>query len=124
MFFIDGEKMPSIVGTGTEDYFCAAWGYPGGFVSMPYHGISYQGSPVDGPGQYSGKWTMYRFHIEDPVRFTKSLTFSIEHGHANDKEGDWSSTAYWYQTLPHKPFPPFPAVGLRLPSRWGGIEHW
>ena len=30
MIFIDGEAAPSITGTGTEDYFCAAWGYPRG----------------------------------------------------------------------------------------------
>ena len=43
---------------------------------------------------------MYRFHIEDPVRFAKSLRFSIEHGHANDQSNDYSSVAYWYQTQP------------------------
>ena len=25
MFFIDGEKLPSINGTGSEDYFQGAW---------------------------------------------------------------------------------------------------
>jgi hypothetical protein len=29
MFFIDGEEWPpSLHGTGTEDYFNAAWGFP------------------------------------------------------------------------------------------------
>ena len=40
------------------------------------------------------------FHITDPVRFEKSLKVTIEHGHANHLSDDWSSTAYWYQTLP------------------------
>jgi hypothetical protein len=44
---------------------------------------------------------MYRFHIEDPVRFTTSLKVSIEHGHANDQGNDYSSVAYWYQTGKH-----------------------
>ena len=26
-FFIDGEKEPSLRGTGTEDYFCDGWGF-------------------------------------------------------------------------------------------------
>ena len=42
----------------------------------------------------------YRWHITDPVRFEKSLRVTIEHGHANHLSDDWSSTAYWYQTLP------------------------
>jgi hypothetical protein len=29
---------------------------------------------------------------------------SIEHGHANKRSDDWSSTAYWYQAEPHRPF--------------------
>jgi hypothetical protein len=114
MIFIDGEAMPSLIGTGTEDYFCAAWGYPGGFNPMPYHGISLAG-PTEGPGAYSGKWTMYRFHIEDPVMFSKSIRVTIEHGHGNVHASDFSSVAYWYQTAPHAPFPPLPPVDARLP---------
>ena len=67
-----------------------------------------------------GKHSMYRFHIEDPIYFNKSLVFSIEHGHANDRSGDWTSVAYWYQSEPHKPFLPFPAVEDRIPYRFGG----
>jgi hypothetical protein len=114
MIFIDGESSPSLVGTGTEDYFCAAWGYPGGFNSMPYHGISLAG-PTDGPAPYSGKWTMYRYHIEDPVMFTKSLRVTIEHGHGNVHANDYSSVGYWYQTEPHGPFPSLLPVDERLP---------
>lgn len=40
--------------------------------------------------------------------------FSIEHGHANKLSNDYSSTAYWYQTEPHKPFEPLPGVESRL----------
>ncbi|MEK7409133.1 MAG: glycoside hydrolase family 172 protein [Acidobacteriota bacterium] len=114
MIFIDGEAAPSLVGTGTEDYFCAAWGYPGGFNSMPYHGISLAG-PTDGPAPYSGKWTMYRYHVEDPVMFTKSIKVTIEHGHGNVHASDYSSVGYWYQTEPHAAFPPLPPVEGRLP---------
>ena len=51
---------------------------------------------------------MYRLHIKDPIYFEKSLRFSIEHGHANKLSNDYSSTAYWYQIEPHKPFPDMP----------------
>lgn len=114
MMFIDGETTPSLVGTGTEDYFCAAWGYPGGHNSMPYHGISLAG-PTEGPAPYSGKWTMYRYHIEDPVMFEKSIKVTIEHGHGNVHANDYSSVGYWYQAEPHGKFPELPPVERRLP---------
>jgi hypothetical protein len=55
-------------GTGTEDYFNCAWGFPSGEYAGPYHGITL-GSSVQ---EHFGLWSMYRFHIEDPVRFTTS----------------------------------------------------
>lgn len=115
MIFIDGEVWPpSLHGTGTEDYFCAAWGYPSGKYDAPYHGVSLAG-PNQGPLTYSGKWSMYRFHIEDPVYFAQSIRVTIEHGHANLHASDYSSVAYWYQSEPHAPFPVLPPVAERLP---------
>lgn len=112
MIFIDGEKFPpSFHGTGTEDYFCSAWGFPSGEYSGLYHGVSLAGNTED----WSGKWTVYRFHIEDPICFTRSILVTIEHGHANCHSNDYSSTAYWYQTEPHKQFPPMLPVEERLP---------
>ncbi len=121
MFFVDGEAWPpSLHGTGTEDYFGCAWGFPSGEYAGPYHGISL-GSDVQ---EHFGKWSLYRWHIEDPVRFTKSLRFSIEHGHANDQSNEYSSVAYWYQLEPHKPLPPLPPVEARLPRRWPEHGLW
>ena len=121
MFFIDGETWPpSLHGTGTEDYFNAAWGFPSGAYAGPYHGISLASSVQE----HFGLWSMYRFHIEDPVRFTTSLKVSIEHGHANDQGNDYSSVAYWYQTGPHRPLPELPPVEQRLPRRWPEHGLW
>ena len=114
MIFIDGDTRPTLNGTGTEDYFCAAFGYPSGQVSTPYHGISLAG-PTEGPDSYSGKWTMFRYHVEDPVQFQKSIRVTIEHGHANVHADDYSSVAYWYQAEPHEPFPALLPVEKRLP---------
>ena len=114
MIFVDGEKWPpSLHGTGTEDYFCEAWGFPSGEYSAPYHGVSL-GKDVIG---YSGKWSVYRFHIEDPVYFRKSVRVTIEHGHANDQGNDYSSVAYWYQGEPHKALAPLLAPKDRVPRR-------
>jgi hypothetical protein len=114
MIFIDGDTTPTLSGTGTEDYFCMAFDFPSGQVSMPYHGVSLAGQ-TEGIEAYSGKWTMYRFHIEDPMQFQKSIRVTIEHGHANVHADDYSSVAYWYQSEPHEPFPAILPVEKRLP---------
>ncbi len=111
MIFIDGERWPpSIHGTGTEDYFCSAYGFQWHY-NGPYHGVIHSGSTYD----RTGRWTVYRFHIEDPIVFERSIRVTIEHGHANDKGGVWSSTAYWYQSEPHIEFAELPPVEERLP---------
>lgn len=113
MIVIDGEPWPPrLHGTGTEDYFNTAF-CPSDEFNTPYHGLTlYSGNPE---WPFSGKNSMYRFHIEDPVRFRKSIRASIEHGEANALSNDYSSTAYWYQHEPHKPFPPLLPVEQRLP---------
>lgn len=109
MIFIDGEQFPpSLHGTGTEDYFNTSW-CPSEVYSAPYHGLT-----MPGGENWSGKISFYRFHIEDAVCFRKSIKVTIEHGHNNHRSDDYSSTAYWYQTEPHKPFRILP-VAERLP---------
>jgi len=109
MFFIDDDTWPpSLHGTGSEDYFGHAWG-------MQHNDYPMCGTIVheeDVPGfQHS-----YRFHVTDPVRFSQRLKVTIEHGHANHLSDDYSSTAYWYQKLPTRPFG-IPPVEERLPLR-------
>jgi len=109
MIFIDGEELPSLVGTGTEDYYGMSW-CPTQEYCAPYHGLS-----LPGGENWKGKITWYRYHILDPVYFKESIRVTIEHGHANHRSDDYSSTAYWYQEEPHKPFDPLPSVEKRLP---------
>lgn len=110
MFFVDGEKTPSINGTGSEDYFLGAWDFSGGPFAYELFG-----APVRGPERAGARWSVYRFHLDSPITFTKSLRATIEHGHANDRADDYYSVAYWYQTEPHAAFPPLPPVEERLP---------
>ncbi|MDE3136981.1 MAG: DUF2961 domain-containing protein, partial [Acidobacteriota bacterium] len=110
MFFVDGENLPSINGTGTEDYFLGAWDFGGHAFSYPLYG-----APVVGPERQGSRWSVYRFHLDSPITFTKSLRATIEHGHADDRGDNFYSIAYWYQTEPHAPFPPLPPVDERLP---------
>ncbi|MBO0911089.1 MAG: DUF2961 domain-containing protein [Acidobacteria bacterium] len=111
MFFIDGEKLPSINGTGTEDYFLGAWDFGGKPFS---YGLF--GAPVVGPEKKASKWSVYRFHLDSPIPFTKSLRATIEHGHANNRGDNYYSVAYWYQVEPHATFPILPTVESRLPE--------
>lgn len=117
MIFIDGERWPpGLHGTGTEDYFCGAY-CPRDAFNTPYVGITqYSGSPQWGEYEwpFRGKNSMYRFHIQDPIRFHESIRVTIEHGHNNKLSNDYSSTAYWYQLEPHAAFPKLPAAKLRL----------
>ena len=103
----DGETI--LYGTGTEDYFCTAWS-PSEYYCSPYFGIT-----LPGGKNWSGKISYYRYHIEDPIYFHKNIKVKIEHGHANQRSDDFSSTAYWYQNEPHKMFKTMLEVKNRLP---------
>jgi hypothetical protein len=92
---------PVINGTGTEDYFSSGWYFDRGVYSAPYHGVNIKDT-------VRGRISTYRWHIEDAMPFKKSIKVTIEHGHANDHEADYSSVAYYYQAEPHMAPPPFP----------------
>ena len=97
-----------IWGTGTEDYFLSAWGLQ--TTSTPYAGTPY----FDQWGIVGGHTSAYRWHINDPIVFQKSLKFTIEHfgwispdenkdyktNSWNEREDDYSSVAFWYQQGP------------------------
>ena len=110
MFFVDGADLPSINGTGSEDYFLGAFG----FGDTPF---SYDlfGAPVKGGMVAGSRTSVYRFHLDSPIPFTRSFRATIEHGNANVRSDNYFSVAYWYQTEPHAAFPPLPPVSERLP---------
>lgn len=111
MFLIDGEPWPgSLHGTGTEDYFNSSW-CPSELYAHPYFGYA----RVNKQTGFLGRTHCYRFHIEDPVYFSKSIRASIEHGHANSLTLDLTTVAYWYQTEPHAVFPILPPKEKRKP---------
>lgn len=96
MFIIDGEPWPPrLHGTGTEDYFNLAWGFRK-VECRPEYGITFLQKTDDDSNQIDGRFSMYRFHLNDPIPFEQSLIGSIEHGHANDCEALYRSVAYWY----------------------------
>jgi len=113
MIFIDGEPWPPrLHGTGTEDYFNTAF-CPKQEFCAPYHGITLYSGTEDWP--WGGKNAMYRFHVEDPIAFRKSIRVTIETGHDNALANDYCSTAYWYQQSRTTPIRPLPPLADRLP---------
>ncbi len=110
--YIDGAQAPQLQGTGSEDYFCGAWAYGAPFSNL------YFGCPlIEGGHAQNALWNVYRYHLEDPIPFKKSIKVTIEHGHANNRKDDFSSVAYWYQTEPHVAFAPLPRPEDRMPSQ-------
>jgi hypothetical protein len=114
-FYIDDDKdFPTICGTGTEDYFGGAynWDVDGKYVeySGPFMGM-HQVIKADGLYQSQQRFSMYRWHIMDPIRFEKNLIVTIQAlgwrdgGRYLPLQDDIASVAYWYQALPTIPFP-------------------
>jgi len=113
MIYVDGAKAPTYPGTGTEEIFNAGC-CPTTEFAGPYTGY-YLIENLN--GEWGGKNQMYRFLLNDPVHFQKAILVTLEHGHNNNYENDYSSTAFWYQKDPHKVYPPLPPAMERLP-RW------
>lgn len=102
LFTVDDDSTVTLWGTGSEDYFCGAWGFGKTFYN-DYFGMPYR-LRMDHDAQ--NLWNVYRLHLESPVAFTKSLKVEIEHGAAGFDEtragsnNDYSSCAYWYMDKP------------------------
>ncbi len=135
-FYLDGDRdLPTICGTGTEDYFGGAWcfleenggqadeaTYSTAFLGHPYY--RRLGPPIPGKGPLPGAALhgLYRWHIPDPIRFKKELRVTLQQiGHDTEqlfeRADDVSSVAYWYQTEPHVRFPALLDAKARKPRR-------
>jgi len=119
-FYLDGDKeWPTICGTGTEDYFGGAWGFEHPQGRYGVYSTAFLGMPQviipDGHNRSQERFGLYRWHIMDPIRFRSDLRVTIQAlGWRNNLMGgprylplqdDIASTAFWYQTEPHTPFP-------------------
>ena len=69
---LDGDRSdsPTLVGTGTEDYIGTAWGQ-GAYINR------FQGAPI-ASWDVEGRWTFYRFHIPDPIFFSRDIEVSLQ----------------------------------------------
>ncbi len=128
MIWVDGYKWPpDLHGTGSEDYLNQAYGMqPNAFLR---NGSSiFEGGTIPAPELElwrgdSGYQTSYMFHLENPVRFTREIKVTIEHGHGNHLANEVSSVAYWYAGQPTKANDILP-VAQRLPVRRDNQGRW
>lgn len=120
-FYMDGDKkFPTIIGTGTEDYFNGSYNFENQQTheyepfSSPYSGLAQVIKP-DGLYQSQQRFGLYRWHIVDPVRFNSDLKVTIQAlgwqsgGRYLPLMDDISSVGFWYQMEPHAPFPKLPS---------------
>lgn len=127
-FFMDGDtKFPTIIGTGTEDYFCGSYNFetrkknPDGTETRAYTEFTgpYTGLPqvIKGDGLYNvaQRFGLYRWHIADPIRFEKNLKVTLQAlgwragGRYLPLQDDIASVVFWYQSGPHGAFPKLPS---------------
>ena len=107
MIWVDGYKWPpDLHGTGSEDYLNHAWG-------MQPNTFMRNGSSIH-ESNTGGYQTSYVHHIENPVRYNKSIKVTIEHGHANHLCNEMSTVAYWYADKPAAASK-VPSVAKRMP---------
>ena len=114
-FYIDGEMVPSLQGTGSEDYFNDAWGFR-------VRNSAWFGQPRWQGDEAGDSGVCYRWHLADPVCFEHSLKVAIEHkgNWPTDTDGFYverpdflSSVAFWYQLGAPQPFGELPPYSER-----------
>jgi hypothetical protein len=135
-FFLDGDTdLPTICGTGLEDYAGGAWAFQESLsrdvepavttFSAPYFGYpqrevadTTQRAPYSTP--MPPKHGMYRWHFPDPIVFQDDIRVTLQRiGHDGtflfERADDISSVAYWYQVEPHAEFSEYPNATARRP---------
>ncbi len=137
--YVDGDSaLPTMAGTGTEDYIGTAWGQ-GPFAHL------YQGSPVADDNR--GVFAFYRLHVPDPVWFHRDVRVTMQQiGYLTDysrgavtrtgarlfragpgrvpmntavdgkfeRADDWSACAYFYLDRPENGLPRLAPVAERV----------
>ncbi len=127
-FYIDGEEIPSLVGTGFEDYFSDAW-------NLRMYSNLNAGITIREWNSEDARITGFKWHIQDPIMFDKSIKVEVERRSyvtvVNPKtgqavKGDFkyradfcSSVSFWYQRSIAARMKPFPLLKERLmPEIW------
>jgi len=132
-YYIDGEETPSLVGTGTEDYFTDAWNLR--VFTNPNAGVT-----ICEPKGVDCRMTAYRWHLHAPVVFRKSLKVEIERRSFVEmldpdtgtmktydfkyRPDFFSSVAFWYQKGVAEPRFKLPPLAERVnPETWIEVKE-
>ncbi len=75
--YVDGQKEPIFLSSGTEDYFLGTYYFNAGLYHNPVAGLTH-GDP-DRPGS-SFRFSAYRFHEDDPIPFRDGLRLGWRNG--------------------------------------------
>ncbi|MDR0902256.1 MAG: DUF2961 domain-containing protein [Opitutaceae bacterium] len=108
--YIDGEKFPSHIGTGTEDYYGYAWSRP-----EPFTGHPFIAQPV-GEGSFAPRLSVNtRYRGLDGIPFNKSLRFDMELWHWSNTRVNFAPFALWYMLPGGKSLAPDNTADAREP---------
>jgi hypothetical protein len=92
-FTVDGTGMPQISGTGSEDYYLACF-WPNRNFNLPFAGCVGDIHLQPGPACY------YRFHLDAPIPFYRSLDARIQHGGMSNIVSHYRSLGFYYVRKP------------------------
>jgi hypothetical protein len=112
MYLDNDTDFPTYCGTGSEDYI----GHAYGIQKFPF---LYNGSSLSEQNFY----TIYRWHLADPVVWTRQARITIQQI-AYSRKGiletsdDWSCATFWYEPSPSAPLPPMPDLAARTADIW------
>lgn len=135
-FFLDDDTaLPTICGTGLEDYVGGAWAFQDRLdaveepevltYSAPYFGYPFRAtndrthrSPY--ATAMPPSHGMYRWHLPDPIYYDHSLRVTLQQiGHDGtnlfERQDDISTVAYWYQIGERPEVPQLPSAARRRP---------
>jgi len=89
--YVDGEKFPSHIGTGSEDYYGYAWCRSEVFTDHPFIA-----QPI-GSGNFTPDYTVNtRYRSLDAIPFTQSIQFDMELWHWANTLINYAPVSYWY----------------------------
>ena len=110
-FYMDGdEEFPTIAYTGIEDYLGGSFAFcvhgRTHTFSTPYCGMYFTEYSNGTQGRQHDSYMGYRWHIQDPIHFERELRVTVHDLGWNESTtaleprcDNFSSVAYWYQTI-------------------------
>ena len=106
--YLDHEAAPTLHYTGTEDYFCGSYGFGNDIYTKNYQTYSGLYAGMFAVIGHTSEWynmqqrfLLYRFHVCDEIWFSTGFRMTLDNlGWTGPRYDDYTTCAYWYQTLP------------------------